>query len=239
MLLTVTNVTKTFGLQPVLKDVSFVLNVGQRAGLVGANGSGKSTLLKIIVGQVEAESGEVAIKSGLKVGYLPQSLPDVPGQTIADLLNETLDEISQLEARMRELEQRMGESGPDLAAVMEEYGSVSERFEHLGGYDINHRVDEVFGGLRIAYLAREREVSTLSGGEKSRVALAAMLIGSPDLLLLDEPTNHLDFLSMQWLEGYLRQYKGALLAVSHDRTFLNHTADVILEIDDHSRELKR
>jgi macrolide transport system ATP-binding/permease protein len=143
-----------------------------------------------------------------------------------------------MEARLRTLEEAMAHPDGDLDALLAEYGALNEAFEARGGYDLDHRIDEVFAGLGIAGLGRERIVSTLSGGEKSRVGLAALLLRSPDLLLLDEPTNHLDFAALAWLEEYLQRFQGALLVVSHDRHFLNQTVQSIIEIDEHSKEAK-
>ena len=126
-----------------------------------------------------------------------------------------------------------------LAAIMDAYGEAADQFERYGGYDIDYRIDIVLGGLGVAHLARDRQFGTLSGGEKARVGLALLLLQSPDVLLLDEPTNHLDFASMNWLEEYLRAYRGAILVVSHDRQFLNRIATAIVEIDEHTRTAKR
>src|SRR6266849_9752980 len=125
------------------------------------------------------------------------------------------------------------------ATLLEEYGHISTRFQDRGGYDLDYKIDTILDGLRISYLPRIQEVQTLSGGEKARVSLATLLLRSPDLLLLDEPTNHLDFASMEWLETYLSEYKGAMLVVSHDRQFLNRTVNQVFEIDEHDHHLKK
>jgi macrolide transport system ATP-binding/permease protein len=239
-ILTITNISKTYGLHQVLNQVSFAVNAGQRIGLVGANGVGKSTLLKIVIGEIEADRGAVALASGMKIGYLPQVIASFEGQTLADMIADSMRHLRQLEARMRQLEQQMGAvSGEALEAVMLEYGDVTEQFERYGGYEIDHRVDTVLAGLHVAHIPREQQFATLSGGEKSRVGLAMLLLQPTDVLLLDEPTNHLDFASMNWLEAYLQQFRGAILIVSHDRQFLNRTANVIVELDEHSRTARR
>src|SRR5207248_551140 len=130
-------------------------------------------------------------------------------------------------------------NGEHLAALMEEYTLVSTRFQDHGGYELDYKIDTILDGLRISYLPRDREIQTLSGGEKARVGLATLLLRSPDLLLLDEPTNHLDFASLEWLESYLSNYKGAILLVSHDRESLNRAVNQIFEIDEHSHHLKK
>ena len=237
--LTLSHVSKSFGLQRVLNDVSLTLSTGDRYGLVGMNGAGKSTLLKIIAGELAADAGAVALGPRMELGYLPQVLQTADDETIAGLVAGALAPLRRLEEQMRALERQMATATDDLNAVMESYGDVSERFERAGGYDMDHRVDLVFAGLGVSDLPRERTVATLSGGERARVGLALLLLQSPDLLLLDEPTNHLDAASLDWLEGYLTAYRGAMLVVSHDRVFLNGTVNAIVEIDEHTRNAKR
>src|SRR5258708_6848200 len=234
MLLQVRNVSKVYGAVTVLDDVSFVLNAGERIGLVGPNGVGKSTLLKILTGQENADSGSFAFAPSTELGYLPQTMPEFYGHTMQDLILESVGNLRQLEERMRELEVAMTTAdGDKLTALMEEYALVSGRFEDRGGYELDHKIDTILDGLRISYLPRSREMQTLSGGEKARVGLAALLLRAPDLLLLDEPTNHLDFAALEWLESYLRPQRGAFLVVSHDRRFLHRTVTALAEIDQH------
>jgi macrolide transport system ATP-binding/permease protein len=240
MLLTVTNITKYFGAQLVLDGVSFVVNAGERIGLVGANGAGKSTLIKIIVSKLEADGGGAAFAPHASVGYLPQAMTAYADRTLEELIHELQAELHAVTGRMRELEALMSSAtGEALQAALAEYGEASEHFERLGGYDLDHRIEEVMTGLGVAHLPRDRAVATLSGGEKERVGLAALLLRAPDLLLLDEPTNHLDFAALAWLERYVQAHSGALLAVSHDRQFLNNTVSAILELDEHTRTLRR
>ncbi len=241
MLLNVHGITKYFGAELILRDISFVLNPSERIGLVGANGIGKSTLLKIITGELDADHGTVTRAPNIDLGYLPQAITGYADLTIDALLVQMQGQVSQLtEHNMRLLETRMADAtGEALAELLAQYGAASERFEQLGGYEMDHRIDQVLSGLNIHHLPRARLIGTLSGGEKERVGLAALLLRGPDLLLLDEPTNHLDFKTLDWLEGYLRQHKGALLVVSHDRQFLNNTVNAILEIDEYTRSLKR
>ena len=240
MLLQVRNVSKFYGAITVLDDVSFVLNEGERIGLVGPNGVGKSTLLKILTGQENADSGSFSFASSTEIGYLPQTTPEFYGYTLQDLILESVGNLRQLEEHMRELESAMTTAaGEHLGALMEEYTLVSGHFEDRGGYELDHKIDTILDGLRISYLSRSREVQTLSGGEKARVGLATLLLRSPDLLLLDEPTNHLDVASLEWLESYLTHYRGGILLVSHDRQFLNRAVNAICEIDEHSHHLKK
>src|SRR5581483_9580191 len=163
----------------------------------------KSTLLKIIVGEIEPDGGTITITNQVRIGYLPQAMIDFGSKTIDNLVAETV---------------------ANLETVMAEYGLVAEQFEQHGGYELDHRVDSILTGLRVGHIARQRQIATLSGGERSRVGLAMLLLQAPDVLLLDEPTNHLDFASLELLEGYLQGYRGAMLIVSHDRQFLNRTA---------------
>lgn len=239
MLLAIDNISKAYGDNQVLNNVTFALPYGQKLGLVGANGVGKSTLIKIIIGEVEPDGGAVQFASGVEVGYLAQTLDAAAGQTIAELIDTTLGNIRQIEVRLRQLEAAMMQPGEDLDGLLAAYSELTEQFERRGGYDLDYRLDQVMTGLAVAHLARDRRVATLSGGEKSRVGLAALLLAAPDLLLLDEPTNHLDFAALAWLEGYLQGYKGGVLVVSHDRHFLNQTVTAIVEIEEHSREAKQ
>ena len=241
MYLSVAQVAKTYGPSQILHDISFILNANERVGLVGANGAGKSTLLRIVAGELEADAGAVSVAPGVTLGYLPQQPPEPAGATLDDLLYEAVGELRQLQARLRELELRLADPAlaeTELEANLAEYGNCQERFERRGGYDLDYRIDIVMQGLRIAHIPRGRRFSTLSGGEKSRLLLASLLLRAPDLLLLDEPTNHLDFASSAWLEGYLAGYAGSCLVISHDRHFLNGAVNRMLEIDEHTHALK-
>ncbi len=238
MLLSITNISKSYGANQALNQVSLTLATGQKVGLVGANGVGKSTLLKIIVGEVEPDDGDVTIPAGVSIGYLPQVLASAGSQTVTELIDAALGNLTVLEQRLRKLEATMQQPNGQLDALLVEYSALTEQFERRGGYDLAHRLDVVMVGLAVAHIARNRLVSTLSGGEKSRVGLAALLLRGDDLLLLDEPTNHLDFAALEWLENFLCDFKGGLLLVSHDRQFLNQTVNTIVEIEEHSRAAK-
>ncbi len=240
MALVAHHLSKLFGINRVLDDLSFSVGAGDRVGVVGMNGVGKSTLLNIVSGQEPADGGTIALDAGAEMAYLPQATPLFFGRTIDDLILESVGNLRQLETRMRQLEAQMARAGEaDMPPLLEEYALVSTRFQDRGGYDLDYRIDVILAGLGIAHLPRSREVQSLSGGEKARVGLATLLLRSPDVLLLDEPTNHLDVMALEWLEGYLAAYSGALLVVSHDRQFLNRVATRIFEIDEHTHHLKR
>ena len=237
MLLTISNLSKAFGDNQVLSGVTLTMHRGDKWGLVGANGVGKSTLIKIVMGEVEPDAGTTELAEGIEVGYLPQVLAAADTLTVDELVAQSQERVHHIETRLRSLEARMAQ-GSELDDVMGEYGRLSEEFDRRGGYDLAHRTAAVLAGLGIGEIAGERTLASLSGGEKARVGLAALLLQAPDLLLLDEPTNHLDFAALEWLEGFLQDFGGALLVVSHDRTFLNRTVQAIVEIDEYSREAK-
>jgi macrolide transport system ATP-binding/permease protein len=237
MFLSVSAISKAYGAQQVLKNISFTIDADQHVGLIGANGVGKSTLLKIILGEVEADSGEVSIARGIAIGGLPQTITDISEKTIQGYIHDAIGNMRQLETRLRELEEAMSRaSAAEQKALLAEYAVVSDTFERRGGYAIDHKIDLVLDGLRIGHIARDREVATLSGGEKARLSLAMLLLRSPDLILLDEPTNHLDFATLDWLEGFLHSQRSALLVVSHDRQFLDCSVDTLIEIDENSHQ---
>jgi macrolide transport system ATP-binding/permease protein len=236
--LQVRDISKSYAHRIVLRGVTLALNLGDRAGLVGANGAGKSTLLRIIAGAEEPDSGAVTPGPSVELGYLPQMPPAAPGQTVDDLLYEAVGQLRRIEARMRDLEAVMATArGDALDAALTEYGQLTARFQDRGGYELDHRIGETLAGLGLASLPRDRLVERLSGGERARVGLAALLLRAPDALLLDEPTSHLDDAASAWLSGYLRRYPGAALIVSHDRAFLNDFVTRILELDERERTL--
>lgn len=230
-------VSKSYGDHHLLEQASFAVNPRNRAALVGANGAGKSTIMKLVMNLEEADAGEVKLMSGISIGYLPQTLETDAAVTVADYIYDAQKELRALEQRMDELAAIMAAAdGTELSAAMAEYGIVSSRFEQRGGYDVEYRTQLVMEGLGIGHLDEKRHLSTLSGGQKTRVGLAALLIETPDLLLLDEPTNHLDHQALTWLETYLESYPGTVLMSSHDRQFLNRTATLIIEVDDYTHK---
>lgn len=237
VVLSFSNVFKSFGNKGVLHDASFKISMGERVGLIGENGTGKSTILKLITGRLEQDAGEVCLTDKLEIGYLPQSFNGNEAQTIEAYIVESQKTIREMAQRMDELTGLMAEE-TSLDQTLDEYGELSSRFEARGGYDLAYKTDLVLNGLGIAHISKSRMLSTLSGGQKARVGLAALLISSPDLLLLDEPTNHLDASALEWLESYLNTYQGAVIIVSHDRQFLNQSITRMIEIDKQTQNLK-
>lgn len=226
-------VAKSYGAQTILEDASFVINEGEAVGLVGPNGCGKTTLLHVIAGLTHPDAGEVILSPDTSVGYLPQGLGPAPGRTVAE---EVRSGIAGWEAARREVDAlaaRMAETQDDsLPGLIEAYGEASARFDALGGYDVEHRVAEVLAGLGLASVDSDTPLDQLSGGQRTRVGLARLLLTRPSLLLLDEPTNHLDIGALEWLEQFLGSYQGASVIVSHDRTFLDSTVTRVLQLDE-------
>src|SRR5260370_23843184 len=221
-MLFVRTLSKSYRAVTVLDDVSFVGNPNDRVGIVGSNGVGKTTLLSILVGQETPVSGSFSFAPSTEVGYLPQTTPEFYGRTMQDLILESVGNLRQLEDRMHELETAMSAAYSDeLSSLMEEYDQVSSRFQDRGGYDLDYKIDTILEGLRISYLPRDREMQTLSGGEKERVGLATLLRRSPDLFLLDDPTNPLDFASLEWLAADIPHYHRAIVRVAHTPRVFN------------------
>ncbi|MFD8323657.1 TlrC/CarA/OleB/SrmB family ABC-F type ribosomal protection protein [Kitasatospora purpeofusca] len=229
--LTLRNVTRRYGDRVVLDGVSFSVRPGERAGVIGDNGAGKSTLLRLIAGQDRPDNGESTVVAPGGVGHLAQSL-ELPGRaTVQDAVDLALADLRALETRIRASEAALGDrSGPELAAALDAYAGLLARYEARGGHRADARVELALHGLGLPDLARDRELGTLSGGERSRLALAATLASRPELLLLDEPTNDLDDRAVAWLEARLRSHRGTVLAVTHDRVFLERVATTVLEV---------
>ncbi|WP_228973136.1 ABC-F family ATP-binding cassette domain-containing protein [Streptomyces sp. DH12] len=226
--LSVQDVTKTYGTRTVLDQVSFTLRPGERAAVVGENGSGKSTLLRLLAGAEEPDGGEVTVRFPGGTGHLTQTLDLDPDHTVRDAVDLALADLRALERRLRAAEERLGDASPDELAA---YGDLLSAYEDRGGYEADARVDAALHGLGLAGVTRDRVIGSLSGGERSRLALACVLAAAPELLLLDEPTNHLDAAAVCWLEEHLRAHRGTVVAVTHDRGFLRRVATTILEVD--------
>ena len=232
MILSVSNIHKSFNEVPVLKNVSFHIEDYDKAAIVGINGAGKTTLLRIIMGELSADEGIVTVSRGKTIGYLSQQEAVSGENTIYNELLSVKQEIIELEQRMRSVELQMKSAAEDaLPQLMNTYASLTHAFESANGYAYRSEVTGVLKGLGFTEEEFPRSVSTLSGGQKTRVALGKLLLLKPDLIILDEPTNHLDMSSITWLETYLLNYRGAVIIVSHDRYFLDRIANKVVEID--------
>lgn len=233
MILSCKNIKKSFGVEDILKDVSFFVEDGEKVAVVGVNGAGKTTLFKIITGELAADGGEVVLKKGAKVGYLSQMTELNSDFTVYDEFISVFADLIALEKQLREIEKNMADvDGKQLTDAMSQYARLSHEFEENKGYEYKSRVRGVMKGLGFTEAEFELPIKNLSGGQKTRVSLGKLLLTAPELLLLDEPTNHLDIESVVWLEDYfLRNYSGSVIIISHDRYFLDKTAAKIIEIE--------
>ena len=232
MILACQNIEKSFDGVTLLHDASFHIEDREKAALVGINGAGKSTLFKIIVGELGADDGQVILSKGKTLGYLAQHQELTSELTIYDSLLQVKQHVLDMESRMREMEIEMKHTtGEELTKLMESYSRLTHEFELENGYAYKSELVGVLKGLGFEEDDFTKQVSTLSGGQKTRVALGRLLLSKPDIILLDEPTNHLDMDSIAWLETYLLNYPGAVFIVSHDRYFLDKVATKIIEID--------
>ena len=229
--ISVNNLTKFFVIgENLLQGLSFEVQEGERVAILGRNGCGKTTLLKILTGEMDYDDGEVFVNPNKRIGLISQ-IPVFPsGFTVEAVLRSAFREILAAKRKMEELEEKMGESVSD--EMLQQYDSLVNRFQAGGGYDMDVEVDKVCNGLGITPEQRDQLFDSLSGGEKTRVNLARLLLEKTDILLLDEPTNHLDLRSVEWLEGYINGFKGTVLAISHDRFFLDRIAQRVIEIVD-------
>jgi ATP-binding cassette subfamily F protein 3 len=224
-------VSKGYGGRTLFEGVDWDIKPAQRVGLVGPNGAGKTTLFSIITGDLAADAGVVRIAREVTVGHLPQEVALIAGRSVRSVAREGLERVLAVGRALTELEGRMAvTTGPELEVLMDQYGHLQARFEGMGGFLVESRVEEILCGLGFARDRLDRDCGELSGGWQMRVALARLLLMHPDVLLLDEPTNHLDLESLVWLEGFLRTYRGTLVMISHDRAFLNGLCTHIAEL---------
>ncbi|WP_310551460.1 ABC-F family ATP-binding cassette domain-containing protein [Paenibacillus glufosinatiresistens] len=238
MLLQATGITKLYGIQPVLEGISLQVNEKERVGLVGVNGAGKSTFLQILAGELSYDSGQIYKAKETTIGYLAQNSGLQSDRTIGKEMLAVFEPLLAAEEELRRLEERIAD--PDAAGdekryneLLERYSTLSDWFRDNGGYEMNTRIRSVLHGMGFGEFPAETKINTLSGGQKTRLALARILLQAPDLLMLDEPTNHLDIETLTWLEDYLRSYPGGILVVSHDRYFLDRLVTGIVEIERH------
>lgn len=232
IIIDVNKLAKNFGYGSLFEDVSFSLNEGESLAIVGPNGCGKSTILKIIAGLESTDKGMVNLKKGAKVAYLDQlgsTMDD--DRPVYEILKDAFADINAVEKQVKEYERKVSEEYSEV--VLEKYCALLEKFNLMGGYEVDVKINTVINGLELNPAMLEQSYNTLSGGEKTLVQLAKALLIEPDLLLLDEPTNHLDLKRIEWLEGYIKAFKGASIIVSHDRYFLDKMANQILAIDDY------
>ena len=234
IILDVNKVSKSFGFGNILNKVSFSINEGEKIALVGTNGAGKSTLLKLIAHIEKLDSGTISIKKDSKVEYLEQGdVADSKSGSCRDLLYSAFEKLNEMEIALTNYERKMSNTldSNELNSLIEKYSSLLEKFTRLGGYEKDIQLDIVLNGLNIDRNLLNREFSSLSGGERTLINLAKILLSKPDLLLLDEPTNHLDITRIEWLEKFIREYKGSVIIVSHDRFFLDKTIQKVIELE--------
>ncbi|UOQ44366.1 ABC-F family ATP-binding cassette domain-containing protein [Halobacillus salinarum] len=228
MLITLKNAYKIVGGNELFQALNFELQAGQKAALVGRNGSGKSTLFRLLTKEESLDGGDLFIQKGLSIGYLHQ-IPEERNDTGYDYLKSAFHALQQMMEEMKKLETAMLDP-EQMEKALKQYGELQDRFTRAGGYEMESMISQVAQGLNIQSLLNQ-SCRHLSGGEKTKLGLAKILLEKPGLLLLDEPTNHLDLQAIEWLEGYIQQYHGTVCMISHDRSFLDHTVDGIMEIE--------
>jgi ATP-binding cassette subfamily F protein 3 len=233
-LVTISGVSKSHAAQHLFSDVGLQISAGRRLAIVGPNGAGKTTLLELVTGEQEPDTGTITRAKDTVIGYLRQEVAQTRGRSVLAEVLAGAGEVSGIGRRMRHIEQELEEAADDeeLAELMDEYGRLQHRFEAMGGYGLEAEARRILAGLGFADADMTRDIGEFSGGWMMRVALARLLLQNPDVLLLDEPTNHLDLASVEWLQGFLAQYAGAIVLVSHDRDFINEVANRIVELHD-------
>ena len=231
-ILNVEHLTHGFGDRAIFQDVSFRLLKGEHIGLIGANGEGKSTFMNIITGKLMPDEGKIEWAKNVRVGYLDQHTALAKGMTIRDALAGAFDFLFEMEARMNEICEQMGDaSEEELTAYMEELGTIQELLTAHDFYLIDSKIEEVARALGLLELGLDKDVTDLSGGQRTKVLLAKLLLEKPDILLLDEPTNYLDAEHIAWLKRYLNEYENAFILISHDIPFLNSVINLIYHMD--------
>ncbi|UOF92203.1 ABC-F family ATP-binding cassette domain-containing protein [Fodinisporobacter ferrooxydans] len=237
ILLQASHIQKSFAGDPILRDASITIQDKDRSALIGINGAGKSTLFKIIAGQFTPDTGDISISKQATIGYLAQTGSLDTEQTIFTAMRAVFQHISEMESQLKNLELQMGDeeilgNSSAYEKLMQSYSALTEAFEEAGGYAVDAKIRGVLHGLGFPEETHQTIIHTLSGGQKTRLALCKLLLQEPSVLLLDEPTNYLDMDTVQWLEQYLRQYQGAVLVISHDRYFIDHFANAVYELND-------
>ena len=226
------NIKKNYGLKNVLDGVSFEIKTGERIALIGDNGSGKSTILKIISGEEKADSGKVNIRKEAEIGYLKQVYPNENDSIVVEeYLKRSFKKYFDMEKRLKELEVLMLDENQNIENLIKRYGRLQEENITLGGYELEEKFKKICSGFKFKTEFLNKKYNTLSGGEKTIVNLATILLKNPDVLLLDEPTNHLDIETLEWLEKFLNSYKGTVVLISHDRYFLDKVVNKIILLE--------
>ena len=241
IVLSCNNLNKSFGIDTILENISFTVNEGDKVGIIGVNGTGKTTLFKVLSGIYGYDSGDIYLGKGVEIGYLEQNTNFQSEKSIYEEVLEVFSDLMEMENYIRNLEIRISEesSNPnskELDKLMNEYSHKLELFSELNGYGYKSEVKGILKGLGFSDDDMQTPINILSGGEKTRVLLSKLLLKNPSLLLLDEPTNHLDSDAIEWLEVFLKQYKGTVIIISHDRYFLDQVVNRVFEI--HNKKLK-
>lgn len=236
IILSATNITKTYGVDIILKDVSFHVNQGDRIGIVGNNGAGKTTLLNILCGEMTYEDGNVFISGNTSIGYLKQSQNFDSDKTLIEEVTAIFSHVADMENEMAKLSHEISErssKGENVDKLLHRYDELMEAYNRSNGYGYKSEINGILNSMAFTENFYDKKISMLSGGEKTRLALACLLLKKPDILFLDEPTNHLDIGTLKWLEQYLKSYNGTIILISHDRYFLDQTVNRIFEVENH------
>lgn len=232
-ILTVTDLSHSYGGREILKDVSFRLLKGEHVGLIGANGEGKSSFMNIITGKLQADEGQIEWSKRVRIGYLDQHTTLQEGSTIRDILRDAFKYLFDLEQEIQDIYVKMGDVSEDeLSLLLEEVGTIQDILDHNDFYIVDSKIDEISKGLGLDSIGLDQDVDDLSGGQRTKVLLAKLLLEKPDILMLDEPTNFLDEEHIVWLQRYLQEYENAFLLISHDIAFLNSVINLIYHIED-------
>ena len=230
-ILEVKNLSHGFGDRAIFENVSFRLLKGEHIGLVGANGEGKSTFMSIVTGKLQPDEGKVEWSKYVTAGYLDQHAVLEKGMTVRDVLRTAFDELFKTEERINEIYMSMAEEGADVDALMEEVGELQDRLETRDFYTLDAKIDEVARALGVMDFGMDTDVTDLSGGQRTKILLAKLLLEKPDILLLDEPTNYLDAEHIAWLKRYLQEYENAFVLISHDIPFLNDVINIVYHVE--------
>ena len=236
IILSANNIIKTYGIDPILTNISFHINQGDRIGIVGSNGAGKTTLLNILSGRLACDSGDFFVSNNTNIGYLRQSDNFESEKTVYEEMLSIFSEVIEMEKDLEKLSHQISEEshqGKDVNRLLHQYDDLMEAFKSKNGYGYKSEIHGILNSMAFPEEFFDKRISILSGGERTRLALASLLLKKPDLLLLDEPTNHLDIGTLKWLEQYLKTYSGTIVVISHDRYFLDQTVNRIFEIESH------